>query len=274
MSFKRSDGKDIVQAGIMETENSLYRILTYLLTSTLFIHVVLLAHVSHAQQDLMNTVRANNLAYRLNNMGGMLKSGDVITGLPSSFTSEVVGDVYWDKHWGKSSILMENRTEPVEGYLTRYDIQKNEFEFLLESNVRVLSGSKIVDMIWIDSLSGKTRYLVNAGKYKENGVPLTGFMELLSEGDQSLFKVIRIEILKPDFNPALNVGSKDTRIIKKESFYFATGNDLVQIKSKKSVEPILQSKGGAVESYLKREAIKFTREADLVKFFNFVNSLQ
>jgi hypothetical protein len=231
-------------------------------------------YYTNAQSDLINSTRANNLAFRLNNMGGMLKSGDVITGLPSSYSSEIVGDVYWDKHWGKSSILMENRTDPVEGYLTRYDIQKNEFEFLLESNVRVLSGSKIVDMIWIDSLSGTTRYLVNAGKFKENGVPLTGFMELLSEGDHSLFKVIRIEILKPDFNPALNVGSKDTRIIKKESYYYATGNDLVQIKSKKSVESILQSKGGAMESYLKREAIKFTREADLVKFFNFVNSLK
>lgn len=239
-----------------------------------FCYLILIMYYTNAQSDLINSTRANNLAFRLNNMGGMLKSGDVITGLPSSYSSEIVGDVYWDKHWGKSSILMENRTDPVEGYLTRYDIQKNEFEFLLESNVRVLSGSKIVDMIWIDSLSGTTRYLVNAGKYKENGVPLTGFMELLSEGDHSLFKVIRIEILKPDFNPALNVGSKDTRIIKKESYYYATGNDLVQIKSKKSVESILQSKGGAMESYLKREAIKFTREADLVKFFNFVNSLK
>lgn len=226
-----------------------------------------------AQGEISKTVRANNIITRFSQLNQRLTVGDVIVGMQSNDAHEIIGDTYWDKHWGKSSLLLYKNDELVEGYVIRYDIYKNEFEFLIQKDVRVLQGTRVKNIVWIDSISNQTRYMVNAKDYLENDVPLIGFFEVLVEGEITLLKKIRLEILKPDFNPALNVGSKDTRIVKKQTFYYSTDNHLTKIKSKKSLESISKENAKQMEVFIKKEGIKFTEERDLVKLFTFLESL-
>ncbi len=243
-----------------------------LFTKQLALGLVFVAALQlQAQDPLTPAVRANNFNWRLQQLGGKLQSGDMISGFSSYEMPDVIGDTYWDNHWAQSSLLMYNRSEAIEGYLIRYDIYKNEFEFKLSGGVKVLQGALVKDMIWLDSLTGTTRVLINARDFTEDGAKVSGFIEVLAEGKNSLYKKLRLEILKPDFNPALNVGSKDARILKKEAFYFNQGTELTRIKSKKSLEPLLQGKAEQVEKYLKTENIRFNSENDLVKLFQFLN---
>ncbi len=222
--------------------------------------------------EISKSVRANNIITGFSQFNQRLPVGQILTGMSSTTTSEVVGNPYWDIHWGKSSLLLFKNDELIEGYITRYDIYKDEFEFKLLDDVRVLVGNKVSNVVWIDSLTNKPRFLINARDYTEDDIPLSGFLEILVDEETALFKRIKIEVLKPDFNPALNVGSKDTRITKKESYYYNDGKSLIRIKSKKSFEPLVAKYGQRVNQYLKSNDIKTSQEADLVKFFRFLAS--
>lgn len=220
------------------------------------------------QEDASKAVRATNFMNRLGQMP-TLQTGDVFRTLPSAEISEVVGDPYWDKHWANSSLQFYKNDQMAEGYLTRYNIYSKEFEFKIQNGIKILPGAIVKNLVWIDSLTKATRFLVNAAAYQKNDVPLVGFLEVLVEGENNLFKKISLEILKPDFSPALNIGSKDTRIVKNEDFFFNVGNELIRIKSKKDLIPIFKNKERQMDIYIKKEGIKFRSEADLIKIFNY-----
>jgi len=220
--------------------------------------------------EVSKTVRANNIITAFGQFNQNLPVGQILTGMSTPTVSEIVGDPYWDSHWGKSSLLLYKNNELIEGYITRYDIYKDEFDFKLQDDIRVLNGSKVKNIVWIDSVTNKPRFLVNARGYTEDNVPMIGFLEILVDEEVALFKRIRIEVLKPDFNPALNVGSKDTRIIKKESYYYNLSQSLTLIKSRKSLNPLVSRYGAVVDQYSKAESLKLNKEEDLIKLFQFL----
>lgn len=231
--------------------------------------------VSYGQDaELLKTYRAATFLTRYSQMGNNLASGDIITSMPNYYEPiEVKGDPYWDKRWGISSVMLVKGNEYIEGYHTRYDINRDEFEFLLRNNeIKVLSGSKVDNMVWLDSTTQLPRFLVSSKqrKYTVDNLPLAGFLEVLVEGENLLFKKIQLEILKPDFNPALNVGSKEEKILKRESFYFAVGASLVRIKSKKSLDALGSDYEQKINQFMKANNIKLNNEGDLVRLFLFL----
>ncbi len=228
------------------------------------------AVVASAQTPpVINNVRANNILTRF--AAQRVTPGDMTFGITTPRTTTIIGDTYFDSHWGLSSIQLKDDDRLIEGYYTRYDVKNNEFEFLLGKEVRVLPGKKVKNVMWIDSLSKKPRVVTAMTDYTVEGVPLTGFMELLAEGDYPLFKRIDLEILKPDFSPALNVGSKDYRIIKKTSYYYGIGNDLHRLKNKKSLAALIAKCPKDVVGFMKAEAINTGQEDDLIRLFVFAN---
>ncbi|NJN43124.1 MAG: hypothetical protein HC811_13755 [Flammeovirgaceae bacterium] len=187
-------------------------------------------------------MRANNILYRYSQLQTG-QGGGVIMNLPSSDVPEIIGNTYWDNRWSKSSLLLYKNEELVEGYLIRYDIYKSEFEFRINNDVKVLKGSFVKNMVWLDSITERPRYMVNGKDFREEGVSVSGFLEVLVEGKNGLFKKVNLEILKPDFNPALNVGSSDYRILKKEAYYYNESEKLIRIKIKKKIWNLCKRKG-------------------------------
>jgi hypothetical protein len=230
--------------------------------------VLPLFHAANGQA-INNNFRATNIMMRTTKMS----SADLIMGIPSSHESSVIGDSYWDTHWGASALLLYDKDQLVDGHLTRYDIKNDEYEFLINKQVRVLPGIKVKQAVWLDSLTQSKRFLVNAKEYTTDGVPLTGCFEVLADGRTALFKRMYLEIKKPDFNAALNVGSKDTRIVKREHYYFNLGREVYKIKSKKDVAVVFQDKAEQMNAYIKSEKIKFSDEANLIKVFTSYLSL-
>ncbi len=220
-----------------------------------------------AQSTIDKYVRANNAINQMNYNN--MKQGDMIYQVRSSETSEWIGDPYFDTHWAKSSILLYDG-RLIEGQLIRYDIRQNEFEIRLSGQVKVLSGSLVQNVVWVDSLDSSTRYLVNTKDLNWENSKSTGFMELLVEGENPLMKRIVIEILKPDYNLALNVGSKDYRIFKKVKYYYVRNATLHEVK-KRAVIQEFKEKFPEIESFCKKESISWSKQSDLVQLFSYLN---
>jgi hypothetical protein len=237
----------------------------------LFNVVVLQTTLLGQTPTVNNNVRAANL---LNRFGSYrMTTSDIMFPISSGEGSKTIGDVYLDSRWSQSSLLLYDGNKEVNDYLIRYDIKKNEFEFRLQGGVKVLPGKNVKNMIWIDSLTKSSRQINNCRDYTLNEIPLDGFFEVLMEGEAELLKKTYIEIIPPNFSPALNVGSKDSKIIKKGEYFYAVKKRVYKIKKKSSLEA-LQNYFPSVEvdAIVKKESISMNKEEDLKKLFAIINT--
>ena len=222
----------------------------------------------NAQSTIDNT-RANLAMSQLSATG--TGPGSIIYQFASADDKpKIVGDTYQDIHWAKSSILLWD-TKLFNGYLARYDIRKNEFDIKTQNGVGVINGSKVKNFVWIDSLSGQPKMLVNTKEFLLNNKPFEGMSELLIEGKNSLFKKTILDITPPTFNSAMNIGSKDYIIDKKIKFYFSIGSNMQEVKKKQAIKA-LQAIQPDLESFCKKESVNWTKEEDLVKLFKYLNA--
>lgn len=223
---------------------------------------------SIAQSAIDNT-RANQAMSQLSTTG--TGPGSIIYEFASADDKpKILGDTYHDIHWAKSSILLWD-SKLFNGYLARYDIRKNEFDIKTKNGEGVINGSKVKNFVWIDSLSGQSKMLVNTKEFLLNNKPFEGMSELLVEGKNSLFKKTILDITPPTFNSALNVGSKDYIIVKKIKFYFSLDINMQELKKRQAIKS-LQAIQPDIEFFCKKEAIDWTKEDDLVKLFKYLNS--
>ena len=185
--------------------------------------------------------------------------------------AEVRGDVYLTPYWNNASIILYADQMVLDGLAVKFDIYRNEFDIRFANGVRVLPGSKVKTVVWADSLTRQLRYFINASDFKENGVPLKGFFEVLSDGAIPLLSLSFVEILEPDFNPALNVGSRDIRIIQKNNVSYLLGNEVFRIKSKKQLEELFQSHQKEMKDFMKKNQTNVNSVASLRMVFDYYN---
>ena len=233
-----------------------------------FLFNLTLSKGSLAQSTIDNT-RANQAMSQLSATGTGPGSSLYEFASPDD-KPKILGDTYHDIHWAKSSILFWD-SKLFNGYLARYDIRKNEFDIKTQNGVRVIDGSKVKNFVWIDSLSGQPKMLVNTKEFFLNNKPFDGMSESLVEGKNSLFKKTILDITPPTFNSSLNVGSKDYIIVKKIKFYFSLDNNMQELKKRQALKS-LQVIHPDLENFCKKEAIDWTKEDDLVKLFKYLNS--
>lgn len=227
-----------------------------------------------AQDDAaLRAIRARNTMTQFSDGTANLGSSGVY-GLASSEEIKLEGNAYWDAHWGLSSLEIKGYKELVEGNYVRYDIYRNELEFLFKDGIKVLPGSKIVSIVWQDSLLSRPRFLVRGELYQENGIPLTGFVEILVDKNVKLIKRIMINTKMPNYNPALDVGSKNPKIVQENQYYYAIDNKLVRMKSKKDLQEWNQVHHSKIDAFIKANKIKFNNDFDLVKLVEYYNLLQ
>ena len=226
-----------------------------------------------AQAVVPPNIRAINTIERLNDYDGMT-NGDLMYGIPLP-EGKVIGDSYLDTHWKKSTILLYEKDKLIEGFPLRYDIFLDELEINARNGIKVLKGNKVKSFVWFDSLTTTPSYFVNGKDYKnEDNVSLTGFFQVLSDGSSPLLKKTNIAIRRADYNVALNVGSPDDKILKKEDFYMLKGSNVIEIpSSKKKMLTLFGDKAEVLEKYIKDNALSTTKEDNLKLIFQHYNSL-
>jgi hypothetical protein len=217
-------------------------------------------------QDVPETkaLRASNAIRQFTHVN-TLTNGGIIYQIPSMDEVKINGSCYLDSRWGKSSVRFYNLKTLFEGHFMRFDIYKNEFEFKIGNDVKVIPGEKIEDVIWVDSLTNITREVFNSSNYTIKGKKSFGFFEILEDDSIKLLKKIDLVVKEPDYNLALNVGSKNYKILRKVTYYYLIGREITQIKNKKSFQTL--SIYPKINALITKENIDLGLEADLRKLF-------
>lgn len=216
-----------------------------------------------------NQIRATNVIDRISSTG--IGVGDMIIGIPMPEGKRVT-DFYFDKYWNKSTIEIYATEKTLDGYWVKYDMKNNFIEVIFGNRVRVLTCDKVKVLIWLDSLTQKPRYFVNPKELEKN-LTEVGLMELLVEGNYQLVKRIELILRKPDYIPALNLGSRDESLIRKTHLYVAAKGVLTEIKNKNDLFSVKEESRSALSDFMKMNKLSINREEDLARIVVYLNSL-
>ncbi len=214
-------------------------------------------------------MRASNTLTSISETG--VTAGSTLYGLPGS-PGEVIGDYYLNKRWNKASILLYQSETMIEGYPVKYDIKNDLIEIKTTAGIKVLDVRKIKNLVWTDSMAIAPQYFVNAHEFKKGKTIYSGLLEVMVDGPLPLLKRTELDVREPNYVPALDVGSKDTKILQKSVILYSKGGELIQIKNKKDVLEASGDLSKEVEDYIKKNKLNLSKDAGMRRAFEFINS--
>ncbi|MDL5048807.1 hypothetical protein QQ054_22600 [Oscillatoria amoena NRMC-F 0135] len=200
-----------------------------------------------------------------------LLSGTVQTLPPAA--PEVLGDDLLNPQFQKATFLL-NDSSLLEGLPVKYYITRNEFDVKTKAGLRSLKGDRVKSFVWIDSASKKPQVFINAREFKRpDGSQGVGFFQLITEGNVSLLKQTEVIFKEADYHEALNVGSRDHKLIKKLHYYYLINNTFSPLPKKK-LETIFPDHQPEVQKFIKINSIDLAREDHLQALFEYYNSIK
>lgn len=225
------------------------------------------------ENALQKTIRATNIAELFTKRPNFI-GGNQVFGIPPE-PKRLEGNFYLDPKWNKASILLYRDYEVLEGYFARYNISTNTFELRVdeEDMITTLPGLRVQNIVWIDESANVPRYFVNGMDLKEDGVPISGFFEVLVEGQLPLVRRTIASIRSSNYNEALMVGERNDQVKKRNSYYYIKDKNIYEVPtSRKKLVAIFGEQSEEMESFIKDNSLNIKSPSGLFALFIQYNS--
>jgi len=220
--------------------------------------------------QLVIAQRSQPFALQLNN----LYTGEAVD-IVDLRDKSAEGSVYWKDQWLPAAILLESGHK-IDKYDIKYDLQSWNVELKVDNVVKVLPSDMIkefyVDVPQAYTDTVKRYHFINPKHYFESNLAFKGLYELYETGTYHLLGKDELDVLKPNYVPALDAGNTRSQIVKKHRFYLLHDEKLMEIpKTKKKFIELLGANQDEVKRFIKKHKINIKKEADLKKLIQFLN---
>ena len=186
--------------------------------------------------------------------------------------AEVKGDYYLESDWHKGSFTLINGRESAE-YPLRYDVENALLEIQWGKLVKIAGEEQLSSFHWRDD-EGSERQYINARKFDYKGTTLSGFVELLYQGDDSLLLKTDAILKEADYVPGLDMGSRHPEIIKQHTLLVVHEQKAIEIRNRKDFLAYAKEVPDKVlKRYIRREGINMKKEDDLRMLMGYYESL-
>lgn len=223
---------------------------------------------------LQKTIRSTNVSRLLVERPNFI-GGNMVYGIPPD-PKKVEGNFYLDKKWNLASILLYRDQEIMEDFRVRYNINSNNFELMEPETFQIttLQGYRVQNIVWMDSSFKVPRYFVNGMDFREDGAPISGFFEVIVEGQLPLMRRTKAIFKESNYNTALMVGNRNDQIIKRNVYYYLREKDLYEVpKKRKDLFLIFGDKASQVETFVNENQIDLKQTSSIFQIFTYYNSL-
>lgn len=185
--------------------------------------------------------------------------------------SEVSGTIYLDEAWSLGTIYLKNESV-LNDVRLRYDMEKNQFELDHGPHVRVLAGAFVSHFEHKDA-KGQWKYYDSYVSFPGLGQINEGFFERIVDGNPGLFLKSEIEIIKPSYLAALDVGERSTRYVKNEIFYLLINGTTRELpKKKKEFYALFGEHTEVIKEFVKANNINLKQREGLIKVIRHAQS--
>jgi hypothetical protein len=190
-----------------------------------------------------------------------------------SYYKDVQGSPFFFDDWKFADITL-SRGKKFEKIKARIDLCSHEAHFVTTNNVEIVTPKGLVtEIIMFDSIPGG----VDTFKFK-TGFPSienqneTNFYEVLSDGPAQLLKSTRKKIVehKDDIS-----GQVEKVFDAYEEYYVFRAGQMRKLKKEKAaVLELLPDQTAKMEEFIKLNKTNFKKTDNLIKLFDFYNSLK
>jgi hypothetical protein len=218
--------------------------------------ITALAFTVAAQHNHEESVRV----FLSNNSQGTYYPGQQFFPVAPQQLKEIPGRIFLDEAFRDGVVLdRENKGGKA---LLRFNILANEVQISANGQVLALYPEKIKAARIHDMIFVPVSFLDDSGNQQVR------YMELLVEGDPVLVKNYRCERRKTEIHPAVATANDWEYIVESDLFFQHEG--LPAQKLKKNKKAVLEALGGnqsKLESYVKKNDLRFSREEDIIRLF-------
>jgi hypothetical protein len=187
-----------------------------------------------------------------------------------AYGTNVKGSPYFDEKFNPAKISPQEKV-----YLIRYNAISDNMEVINENDTLTLNKSSVNYVL--KQITGNITYKIL--EYADSKKDKRGYYVSLTEGaNVALYrKDIKkyVKLTAPKIGGSLS--SKTGEFKKKKSEFYielqGSGNAIKVPKKKKEVIKLLAGKEDLVKKFIKENRIKTTKEKDLIKLINYMNSL-
>jgi len=189
----------------------------------------------------------------------------VITDRPVSSNS-LIGSSFINSEWKIADIIVIENKAIIPNVPVRIDAQENLVEINHENLVKVLNAEKIF------SLSFKTDEEVFISNKTLGIDEPVGFFKVLYSKKASLLCHYNTKLIKSSYNPVLDAGIKEDKLVIEETYYIMQNQKLIKVeKSNKKLVKQFSDQGNVV-NYIKDQHLNPKLVTDLIKLVNFIDS--
>lgn len=226
----------------------------------LLIAIFCLAAASAAKAQTQQELTLNDFykEYRANQLSrGMFDRTEMIAGTPYDQTEFTEGKVF----------TTTNQT--YTGVPLRFNIYTDEMEFIAEDgNVLAMAHPEIIRSVEI----GEAQYMYTP--YTAGNRILRGFFRIPESGRVSLLVKPKVALRQAEPPQPYKEAKPPTYLRMGDEYFLKAGQDAaIKVGGKKEVLLIMKDKESEMDTWLKRNKIKFNREEDLVRLVAHYNSL-
>ncbi|AKD55396.1 hypothetical protein [Spirosoma radiotolerans] len=193
---------------------------------------------------------------------------------------QLIGSPYLDTTWQAGNVKFYNKlgvsltADSLAGVPVRLDLSANEVEIRAgEKNIKAVKATA-VRYVDVNNLFGTVSRYINVHEYQGDAQALTGFFEQLAMGKLDLLLHPSVYIRRANYNVALNTGTKDDELMKKQDWYVARDKQATKFSpGKKAILELMADKKEQMEAFLKMEKPDLKSRVGLLAVFSFYNKL-
>ncbi|NBP69070.1 MAG: hypothetical protein EBR30_10310 [Cytophagia bacterium] len=169
------------------------------------------------------------------------------------------------KDFVKGRIKM-NKDQVVKADKMNYDVFHDEI-FVLKSGKELVVGTSVVTSFEMD-VNGTT--MLFSKQKNEDGE--TGYFQVLTQGNFSLFIKHKKIFRKADYQGAYSANRTKDEFLDEQKFYWSKGDsNLMVLKNKKSLLNELGAQAEKAESFIKTNKLKLDSQDHLLGLFQYLN---
>ncbi|MBK7805314.1 MAG: hypothetical protein IPJ51_03290 [Saprospiraceae bacterium] len=183
---------------------------------------------------------------------------------------QLLGSVYVLDEWHSIEVMLKDGIAKIDK--AKLNLQT--------SNIDVLYKDEEKEILFKDydyvnySNKGIINKYIPAPKYKSEGQALSGFVEILGEGQEKVLINHYNYVRKANSDAKIIGGETDDKLIKKTDIYILKNKKLFEVKKKKDVLEYYKSRSSEVENYIKKEKLDVKNPLELVLLVGLMNSNQ
>lgn len=186
----------------------------------------------------------------------------------------VEGSIYLNENWLIGEFTITNSDKLYKNFPLRYDLQNQVLEIQNNDQTKICTLPVLKTFSYRNHANEIENFINTELIDDANKILPKAIAQVLFEDKLILIAVPYIEVKDPTYVAAIDMGNRNKQILDKVDYYVVHNARSHKIGSSfNKNEDYFGAKGEEMKSFAKENKLKFNKEEDLIKIFNYYNSL-